>query len=762
MVNHWWRIGSCLGLAFAAVGCQSTSRNLFTVPADWHGVALGRPSAVSHAPGNRYKRSVGGHGHIAEDSTVGGQLDELRASDSGRSWIDPSRWTLPDPSSIVSVEFVEPKAMISRTRTTSGTATDSAAAARSGANDGERTVSLPTGYRPRHLTARLGEIERGTYIASSQPPFVQQHPTSLGQGSSRRSVWSDAPLIGNPVSTPSSQPIDNTPTSSEVRRGNPQPATPTMPASSSGSRQTSSPFASGDDHHSGTHGPATVPTEGARAVTPSAAPEIRPVSPTPRASRRTQVSSASVPVGSADSVMVSRHPDRGSRFDVQHVSTNAEELDRRRIAPIDVHRVSVPLRDSTGLASTELPGSVQAAAAIEQGVFLDTTAGVTLEGVTSLALGNHPIVAEANAEIMAAQGRWRQAGLGPNPLVGFSGQQLGSNGQAEQIGVLFEQQFIRGNKLSLDQAVAARDIARAQERLIRASLQVEGRVRRAYASAVIAQRRVELVERLLGIATENERVIGVLVESREASQVEVLRARIQTQSIAAEHDAARRSLDGALASLEAAVGSALGSADQMLRLEDPYPTGPLTELDSNLVERLDSHPDLLDAIIAIEQARWKLQRECAERVSDVDVQMVLQYDESLDSPNGILQVTAPWMIRNRNQGNIQAARSDLVAAARAADRKRLEIEQSFALRISQYEAARARIARYAEPDGILDMSRRTSAMLQQSVQAGEVDLLALFLAEKERMTAEQEYLDLLEEALDRRADLETMMVSTPP
>ena len=49
--------------------------------------------------------------------------------------------------------------------------------------------------------------------------------------------------------------------------------------------------------------------------------------------------------------------------------------------------------------------------------------------------------------------------------------------------------------------------------------------------------------------------------------------------------------------------------------------------------------------------------------------------------------------------------------------------------------------------------------MRLGVQAGEQDLLQLFLSERDRLTAELEYLDALEQALDVQADLETLMLS---
>ena len=69
-----------------------------------------------------------------------------------------------------------------------------------------------------------------------------------------------------------------------------------------------------------------------------------------------------------------------------------------------------------------------------------------LADLEQLALHNNPSLGRAHAQVQIARGNWVQVGLPPNPSVGYSGQQLGSNGLAEQHGVYVTQEIIRGGK----------------------------------------------------------------------------------------------------------------------------------------------------------------------------------------------------------------------------------------------------------------------------------------------------------------------------
>ncbi len=82
----------------------------------------------------------------------------------------------------------------------------------------------------------------------------------------------------------------------------------------------------------------------------------------------------------------------------------------------------------------------------------------TLDSILDRALQSHPGLSEIASKIDAARGAYVQAGLQPNPTVGYQGQQLGSGGLAEQHGVSFGRDIIRREKIQRSQAVAHADM----------------------------------------------------------------------------------------------------------------------------------------------------------------------------------------------------------------------------------------------------------------------------------------------------------------
>jgi len=90
-------------------------------------------------------------------------------------------------------------------------------------------------------------------------------------------------------------------------------------------------------------------------------------------------------------------------------------------------------------------------------------APLTLDRLERIALEKHPALAQAAAQVPAAQGRVDQAGLLPNPLVGYTGEEIrgGSVTRGGEHGVFIERTIPLGGKLRIARRVAEHEVAEA-------------------------------------------------------------------------------------------------------------------------------------------------------------------------------------------------------------------------------------------------------------------------------------------------------------
>lgn len=385
---------------------------------------------------------------------------------------------------------------------------------------------------------------------------------------------------------------------------------------------------------------------------------------------------------------------------------------------------------------------------------------VSLANLELVTFSNHPSLSQAMAQIRAERGRWVQAGLSTNPEVGFSGQQLGSGGEAEQIGVYVGKTIIRGGKQSLDQAVRARKIRAAEQQVERMRLSVKNQLHQAYYHLGIAYQRQRVSADLVQVLTENLRLTQVLYDSKEVGQVDVLREKMHLEVVTTELEKAKRDVQGATERLRSVLGkSDLTLSDEQLEsIASSLPAAENLSVDVSPEEWSMSHPDLAIAAFNIEAARWQVEREQAENFSDLNVQMVMQYDESTKSGNGNLQISGPLKLWNKNQGAIQAAYAELTAAQRQYEATERRLNQEFAVAFAKFHQSKEQVARYTRPDGVLQMSRESVELLKKGVEVGEFNRLALFLAQKERMQYELAYIEALGTSLNQKADLEALLI----
>ena len=394
----------------------------------------------------------------------------------------------------------------------------------------------------------------------------------------------------------------------------------------------------------------------------------------------------------------------------------------------------------------------------------------TLDEFEQMALANNPTLVAAVARIEASQGRWLQVGLKPNPVVGYSGQQLGSGGTAEQQGVFFGQEFIRGGKLGLNRAIMEQEIARAEQELAAQEFRVLTDVRLAYYDFLIAVRRSVLADSMLKYARDIQADTKRLLDGGEAKRSDLLRAQIEARSIEIIVRNAEMQKQTAWKMLIAVAGV---PELPLPRIGDAFKASAKEQLDKVVRRKIDegeldrvlgSSPELAAAVARVEAARWSVDRAHAEAVPDVDVQAVLQSDNGTGSTNMNLQVSLPIPIRNANQGGIREAHANVVAAERTADGIVLSLFRRFEVAFQRYLNARDQVDLYTktgptdEDKGILVKAQESIEVNQRLHRAGEIKNLEMLIAQRMYTEANLGYLDSLRELWASILEIEGMLL----
>lgn len=380
----------------------------------------------------------------------------------------------------------------------------------------------------------------------------------------------------------------------------------------------------------------------------------------------------------------------------------------------------------------------------------------SLDECESIALQNNPALAEASARVSAANGNWQQVGLRPNPVIGYSGQQLGSGGAANQNGGYIAQEFVRGNKLGLNREVAAWRVQKAEQQLAASRQRVITDVRIGYYDVLIAQRRRDLSQNLVRISVEGQTAAESLFKAEEVSEADPLRARVETETAKILLQTATNQYAAAWRRLAAVMGTPEMSPQPLTgELNAEHLT--LTWQDT-LQRILSESPEIGAANAEVEAARWAIQRACAEVVPNLEVQAVIQDDRGTGSTNANVQVTFPLPLWNRNQGGIQQARGEAAAAERAVNRLAMDLQTRLATAFQKFESAKNQVEQYSQEGGILDSTERSLTLVRKGYQVDEFGVLDLLSAQRTYFQTNLTYLDAQQELWTSATEIQGLLL----
>ena len=156
---------------------------------------------------------------------------------------------------------------------------------------------------------------------------------------------------------------------------------------------------------------------------------------------------------------------------------------------------------------------------------------LTLADLERMALQANPTSAQAQAAIRAAEGRRVQAGLWPNPVVGYTGEEFSTrafNEKSEHFAFI-EQTILLGGKLGKSRRIFAQEKVLAEQEALAQRYRVLNTVRILFYEALGAQRRVETRAELVRIAREAVGVTEQLFNVGQADRPDTYEIEIEAQ-----------------------------------------------------------------------------------------------------------------------------------------------------------------------------------------------------------------------------------------
>jgi cobalt-zinc-cadmium efflux system outer membrane protein len=378
----------------------------------------------------------------------------------------------------------------------------------------------------------------------------------------------------------------------------------------------------------------------------------------------------------------------------------------------------------------------------------------TLDSLEQLALATNPTLAELQANVDAANGRWLQVGLKPNPVASISMQEIGNDGSAGQYGALVGQEFVTANKLDLNRNLAAWRVKQAEQKLAAQRWRVLTDVRRIFYSVLVAQERLVVANELRDIARQSVEKAKELIKFQEPATV-LTQAEIEVELAAVIVDNFRTQQQAHWRRLAAVIGLpdlALQQVDGQLAAD-----APKVVWDQALERLRRESPEVAAAAAEVEQSRWALYRADAQSTPNVTFQAGVFYDDSSSDPFATLQMSMPLPINDWNQGGIAEAQANVIAAEQSVRRVELNLQQRLASVYQQYEQARKQALRYETT--ILQKARKNFDLNRQSYDSGQSSYLAVLTAQRSYSQARLAWLNALDQLWSATVQMEGLLLS---
>ncbi len=324
-----------------------------------------------------------------------------------------------------------------------------------------------------------------------------------------------------------------------------------------------------------------------------------------------------------------------------------------------------------------------------------------LADLEEMALKNNPTLAQADASIREAQGRKLQAGLYPNPVMGYMAEELAFQAISNTSEHLFflEQTIVTAGKLKKSQNIFANQQEEAEAEAEAQKLRVLNAVRLLYYEAVGAEQMVELRRSLAEIARAAGTTSQQLFNVGAADRPDLLQAEIELHQSEIDLVEAENDRERVWRVLAAVVGVPFL---EPAGVEGDLEAGiPKLDRDSILATFVRDSPEIKRAQAGVERARSTLTRAKAEPTPDVLLRGGFGYNfEELDILSGpvgwegFIEVGFRVPLFDRNQGNIAAAQADIDRAEGEVKRLELALRARLAAAYDRYLDTLGLVERY--------------------------------------------------------------------
>lgn len=368
---------------------------------------------------------------------------------------------------------------------------------------------------------------------------------------------------------------------------------------------------------------------------------------------------------------------------------------------------------------------------------------------TALRLGaDQPLLRAATREVFASEALATQAGLLPNPEIGYlrEGQEIGARSTTIQI----SQPVELGGKRQARIALAQGAVELAKSELATRRVDARATVIASYYEVAVGQQKLVVARELTELARRTVDIASKRVAAGKVSPIDETKARLA----AADATAALHQATAQLAIARTKLGALLGQAAHTMVLAAVSTVLPdIGPLDSLLPLANTAAPlqRARNQVLA-QQAQARL--ELAARMPDLTITVGTKRDEQASHRQAVFGVSMPLPLFSRNDGPLQAAlqrtdkaRDELAAA-------QVNAATGLAAAFIRYDTARQEAALLQGE--VLAHAHAAYTLTLKGFEYGKFPFLDVLDAQRTWFQAQSRHLDSTLDAWRAYADIERL------
>lgn len=318
---------------------------------------------------------------------------------------------------------------------------------------------------------------------------------------------------------------------------------------------------------------------------------------------------------------------------------------------------------------------------------------VRLADIEDIARRYNPTLVESQARVDVSRGQAWQAGIWPNPFIGYQGEHIGvpgPNGKplGEHQSLQVQQELITGRKRQLSRTKYLLQTRGARFVAVQQEWRVLNDVRILFYHAMAEQRLVEERRRLLAIARANVRLTAEMLNAGQANRPDLLDAEIVAERERLELVRAENDLMQSRVSLASAAGGPLPPEKLEGNLDAP---GPRADWQGTLEKLWAESPEVRAAQADVARDQVVVQRERVQPIPNIFATVDPGYNffQQAFSVSYLIGGYIPFW--NKNQGTVYQAQQDLRQSRLNVERVKLDLQQRLGEVYARYETSRQNV-----------------------------------------------------------------------